>query len=68
MSKRTVSVDTCSISPGHDTIDHTGGLSLKKCLRSKNRRQYWRQLGRNSVKNQRQKIGEGKLQQRDTKG
>ena len=43
-------------------------MSLKKCLRSKNRTQYWRQLGRNSVKNQRQKIGEGKLQQRDTKG
>ena len=45
-----------------------GGMSLKKCLRSKNRTQYRRQLGRKAVKNQRQKIGEGKLQQRDTKG
>ena len=43
-------------------------MSLKKCLRSKNRTQYWRQLGRNSANNQRQKIGKGKLQQRDTKG
>ena len=43
-------------------------MSLKKCLRSKNRTQYRRQLGRKAVKNQRQKIGEGKLQQRDTKG
>ena len=43
-------------------------MSLKKCLRSKNRTQYRRQLGRKAVKNQRQKIGEGKLQQRDAEG
>ena len=56
------------ISPGHNPVNHIGRGPLKQCVRSKNRTQYWRQLGRNSVKNQRQQIGEGKLQQRDTKG
>ena len=56
------------ISPGHNSVNHIGGGPLKQCVRPKNRTQNRGQFGCYAVKNQRQQIGEGKLQQRDTKG